>query len=226
MVVNDESGATVFIIDDDAGVRRGLERLVRSAGWDVEGHASAQAFLERLPYDGVGCILLDVAMPDMTGPELQEHVKARGVSLPIVYLTGHADVPMSIRAMKNGALDILLKPVQDASLLEAVRDAVEKHASMQACERERLNITQRLARLSVREREVMEAVISGRLNKQIAAELGITEKTVKAHRARVMEKLQVRSVAGLVRLCAAVGIAPRGSFMTIVPLRRESHATQ
>jgi FixJ family two-component response regulator len=226
MVVESASGETVFIIDDDAGVRGGLERLLRSEGWAAESHSSAQAFLERLPYAGVGCILLDVAMPGMTGPQLQEHMMATGVSLPIVYLTGHADVPMSIRAMKNGALDVLLKPVQDESLLRAVRAALEKHASVQALERERLDITQRLARLSVREREVMEAVISGRLNKQIAGELGITEKTVKAHRARVMEKLQTRSVAGLVRLCAAVGIAPRGFPLTIVPLRRESHITQ
>jgi RNA polymerase sigma factor (sigma-70 family) len=225
-MVNSGSGETVFIIDDDAGVRRGLERLLRSAGWGAEGHPSAHAFLERLPYDGVGCILLDVAMPGMTGPQLQEHMKATGVSLPIVYLTGNADVPMSIRAMKNGALDILLKPVQDASLLEAVRAALEKHESMQACERERLDIAQRLERLSMREREVMEAVISGRLNKQIAAELGITEKTVKAHRARVMEKLQTRSVASLVRLCEAVGIAPRASPQTSVPGKHESRITQ
>jgi RNA polymerase sigma factor (sigma-70 family) len=216
----------VFIIDDDASVRRGLERLLRSAGWSAEGHSSADAFLRRLPYDGVGCVLLDVAMPGMTGPELQEHMMATGVSLPIVYLTGHADVPMSVRAMKKGALDILLKPVQEENLIETIRAALDKHASIQTLDRERLDITARLARLSAREREVMEEVIRGRLNKQIAAELGITEKTVKAHRARVMEKLQTRSVAALVRLCAAVGITPHEPTLTVVPLRDETRAMQ
>lgn len=220
----DTGSPTVFIIDDDAGVRSGLERLVRSAGWAAEGHPSARAFLQRLPYDGVGCILLDVSMPGMTGPQLQERMLESDVSLPIVYLTGHADVPMSIRAMKNGALDILLKPVEDDSLLSAIGKALDRHFSIRAVCRERLDITKRLARLSAREREVMEAVISGRLNKQIAGELGITEKTVKAHRARVMEKLQTRSVAGLVRLCAAVGIAPREPLLTIAPLTDETYA--
>jgi FixJ family two-component response regulator len=225
MIAENAVAGTVFIIDDDAGVRRSLERLVRSAGLTAETHSSADAFLERLPYDGVGCILLDVAMPGMTGPELQEHMTATGVSLPIVYLTGHADVPMSIRAMKNGALDILLKPVQDDNLLDTVRAALEKHAALRALDCERLEIMKRLARLSTREREVMEAVISGRLNKQIAAELGIAEKTVKAHRSRVMEKLQTRSVAGLVRLCATVGIVPRESVLRIVPIAHELSAT-
>jgi FixJ family two-component response regulator len=220
------SPATVFIIDDDAGVRRALERLLRGAGWSAEGYSSANAFLQRLPYDGVGCILLDVAMPGMTGPELQDHMMATGVSLPIIYLTGHADVPMSVRAMKNGALDILLKPVQEDSLLDAVRTAIDKHGSDRAIDCERAEITQRLARLSMRELEVMQAVISGRLNKQIAGELGITEKTVKAHRARVMEKLQIRSVAALVRLCSAVGIAPRAAYLKIVPFNHESRVTQ
>jgi FixJ family two-component response regulator len=131
---------------------------------------------------------------------------------------------MSIRAMKNGALDILLKPVQEDSLLDAVRAALEKHAAIEALDRERLDISKRLSRLSAREREVMEEVISGRLNKQIAADLGITEKTVKAHRARVMEKLQTRSVAGLVRLCAAVGITPREPVVKMMPSRQDVHA--
>jgi RNA polymerase sigma factor (sigma-70 family) len=226
MSESDIKEGMVFIIDDDAAVRRGLERLLRSAGWSAEAHASADAFLRRLPYDGVGCVLLDVSMPGMTGPELQEHMMATGVSLPIVYLTGHADVPMSVRAMKKGALDILLKPVQEENLIETIRAALDKHASIQTLDRERLDITARLARLSAREREVMEEVIRGRLNKQIAAELGITEKTVKAHRARVMEKLQTRSVAALVRLCAAVGITPRESTLTLSPFRGETHAMQ
>ena len=208
MITGTANSSTVFIIDDDEGVRRGLERLIRSAGWRTEGHASAGAFLGRLPFAGVGCVLLDVEMPGMRGPELQERMLAMGVSLPIVYLTGHADVPMSIRAMKQGALDILLKPVEEESVLSAIGAAIARHQSIDANERERLAIGQLLSRLSPREHEVMAAVISGRLNKQIAGDLGITEKTVKAHRARVMEKLETRSVAALVRLCAMVGIVP------------------
>jgi FixJ family two-component response regulator len=214
MVAESVSG-TVFVIDDDEDVRRGLERLVRSAGWRVETHPSARAFLARLPYEGVGCVLLDVEMPGMSGPELQERMLAIGVSLPIVYLTGHADVPMSIHAMKKGALDILLKPAEDEQVLTAIGTAVARHRSIYADNRERLEIAKRLARLSVREREVLERVISGRLNKQIAGDLGITEKTVKAHRARVMEKLETRSVAGLVRMCAAAGIEPRELASTL-----------
>jgi two-component system, LuxR family, response regulator FixJ len=207
---------TVFIIDDDEGVRRGLERLIRSAGWQAESHATAGTFLDRLPFERVGCVLLDVEMPGMTGPELQERMLALGVSLPIIYLTGHADVPMSIRAMKQGALDILLKPVEEESVLSAIRTAIERHESIDASGRQRLAVEQRLARLSPREHQVMVEVISGRLNKQIAGDFGITEKTVKAHRARVMEKLETRSVAALVRLCAVAGISVADASATEV----------
>ena len=203
------SSGTVFIVDDDESVQRGLERLMRSAGFTVEGYSSARQFLNRLPYEGIGCTLLDVAMPDMTGPELQEHMLALGVSLPIVYLTGQADVPIVISAMKNGALDILLKPVDEECLLNTVHAAIERHASSIASTQKHLEITQRLARLSRREREVMEMVIHGRLNKQIAGEYGIAEKTVKAQRASMMRKLEIRSVAELVQLCIAAGIVPR-----------------
>ena len=204
-----QSLGTVFVIDDDEQVRTGLSRLLRSAGWSIEVFASAQAFADRLPYEGVGCVLLDVQMPGMTGPELQSHMLGAGVSLPIVYLTGHADVPMSINAMKNGAMDILLKPAEDETVLNAIGAAIAKHESINADDTTRNEIEARLARLSTREREVMENVIAGRLNKQIGGDLGITEKTVKAHRARVMEKLETRSVATLVRMCERVGIQPR-----------------
>jgi FixJ family two-component response regulator len=206
---DDPCRGTVFVIDDEEQVRGGLQRLLRSAGWPVEGFATAHSFVERLPYHGVGCILLDVQMPGMSGPELQKRMLAIGVSLPIVYLTGHADVPMSIDAMKNGAIDILLKPAEDDEVLGAISAAVAKHESMMAADSRRVEIEKRLARLSAREREVMECVIAGRLNKQIGGDLGITEKTVKAHRARVMGKLETRSVAALVRMCEIVGIKPR-----------------
>ena len=199
---------TVFLIDDDDDVRRGLGRLIRSAGMSAESFADAQQFLDRLPYGGIGCILLDVQMPGISGPDLQQRMLAMGVSLPIVYLTGHADVPMSVHAMKSGALDILLKPASDDLILEAIDAAVAKHASARADDEKRVEIARRASLLSAREREVMTYVISGRLNKQIAGDLGITEKTVKAHRARVMEKLEARSVAELVRMCSAVGIEP------------------
>ena len=200
---------TVFVIDDDDQVRTSLARLLRSAGWEVEGFASAQAFTQRLPFEGVGCVLLDVQMPGMSGPELQKQMLAMDVSLPIVYLTGHADVPMSVTAMKNGAMDILLKPAEDEVLLNAIGAAIAKHESVSAEEVKRAEIEGRLARLSTREREVLEFVIAGRLNKQIAGDLGITEKTVKAHRARVMEKLESRAVADVVRMCELIGIKPR-----------------
>jgi two-component system, LuxR family, response regulator FixJ len=223
-----QSLGTVFVIDDDEYVRTGLSRLLRSAGWAVEVFASAQSFAERLPYDGVGCVLLDVQMPGMTGPELQHQMRAAGVSLPIVYLTGHADVPMSINAMKNGAMDILLKPAEDEIVLSAIGAAIAKHESINAEDLKRHEIEARLARLSAREREVMENVIAGRLNKQIAGDLGITEKTVKAHRARVMEKLETRSVAMLVRMCERVGIQPRQNgpqlIMQVAPLHEVGEA--
>src|SRR5262245_54832614 len=182
--------STIFVIDDEESVRSALIRLMRSAGLAVESFADAQQFLQRLPYDGVGCILLDVQMPGMKGPELQERMLAMGVSLPIIYLTGHADVPMSVHAMKIGAVDIILKPASDDVVLGAIGTAVEKHASIKANDDKRSEIEARMSHLSAREHEVMVCVIGGRLNKQIASELGITEKTVKAHRARVMEKTE------------------------------------
>ena len=200
---------TIFIIDDDEDVRRALGRLMRSAGWATESFPDAQEFLLRLPYDDVGCVLLDMQMPGMTGPELQERMHAIGVSLPIIYLTGHADVPTSISVMKNGAMDILLKPAADDLVLEAISSAIARHASIKDDDSKRVEIETRVSRLSLREREVMQLVIGGRLNKQIAGDLGISEKTVKAHRARVMEKLETRSVAELVRMCFSVGIEPR-----------------
>ncbi len=203
------SGATVFVLDDDAAVCRSLARLIRSADLNVETFTSATEFLEKPPPSGAGCVVLDVRMPGMTGPELFDRMSEKGLSLPVVFLTGHGDVPTSVRAMKKGAVDFLLKPVDDEVLLEAVRQAVARHAAEQAREQVRQGIQARLRRLSAREREVMEYVIRGDLNKQIAADLGISEKTVKVHRGRVMAKMEVGSVAELVRLCEAAGIHPR-----------------
>lgn len=210
--MNDEiptDAPCVFIIDDTAEVRRGLERLLQSVQLNAESFDSAQAFLERASYAGTGCVILDVRMPGMNGPELHEQLARLGIDLPVVYLTGHGDVPTGVKAMKDGAVDFLLKPVEDEVLLATVSQALARHAAQRTRARERDQCNARLARLSAREREVMELVIAGRLNKQIAYDLGISEKTVKAHRGRVMEKAEVRSVAELVRVCEAAGIPPR-----------------
>jgi len=205
--VNVES-ATVFVVDDDPSVRRGLDRLLRSAGYRVEVFESAKDFLARPPYAGTGCMILDVQMPGTTGPELHSRIAEQGISLPVVFLTAHGDVSTGVSAMKKGALDFLEKPVDDEVLLEAVRQAIARHATTQAHEKDRRRVEDRLATLSARERDVMLEVIQGKLNKQIGAALGITEKTVKVHRGRVMEKMGVGSVAELVHLCDTVGITP------------------
>jgi FixJ family two-component response regulator len=201
--------ATVFVVDDDPSVRQALARLLRSAGCRVETFASADEFLGRTPGAVAGCLILDVRMPGTSGPELHERMAERDISLPVVFLTGHGDVTTGVRAMKRGAVDFLLKPVDDQLLLQTVRRALDRHAAQQASENMRREIQARAARLSPRELEVMKHVIRGALNKQIAAELGIAEKTVKAHRGAVMEKMAAGSVAELVRQCDTAGIKPR-----------------
>lgn len=191
----------VFVIDDEPDVRESLARLLRSDGWQVLAFGSAAEFLDALDPLALGCILLDVNMPGMSGPELHELLGARRVGLPIIYLTGRSSVPISVRAMKQGAVDFLEKPVDADALLPAIRAAVDGHRQAHARLLRQAGTTQRLALLTAREREVMDQVILGRLNKQIAGDLGIAEKTVKVHRGRVMEKMRVRSVAELVRLC-------------------------
>jgi FixJ family two-component response regulator len=201
-----ESDATVFVVDDDAAVRRSLTRLLRSAGWNAEAFASADDFLERAPITGPGCVLLDVNMPGMSGLELQARMAEAGIPLPVVFLTGKGDIPMSVNAMKHGAVDFLVKPVEEDVLFQALERAVRRQAAEAASRQGRDSVMARLARLSEREREVLEGVLQGRLNKQIAFELGIAEKTVKAHRGRVMEKMEAHTIAELVHLCDAVGI--------------------
>lgn len=199
---------TVFIVDDDASVRVGLGRVVRSAGHEVEAFESAEAFLQRKPYDGVGCLLLDLRMPGLNGAALQAELASRGIRLPIVFVTGHGEVPDGVKAIKQGAVDFLTKPVDEEVLLAAIDEALARHRSELAGDEDRASIAARLETLTEREREILRYVISGALNKQTAADLGITEATVKVHRGRVMEKLGAGSVADLVRLCDAVGLAP------------------
>ena len=199
---------TVFIIDDDPSARRGVTRLVRAAGLNAESFPSAEDFLASGKVDAPGCIVLDVKMPEMTGPELQAELDKAEHCLPIVFLSGHADVPIAAKAMKRGAVDFLTKPVDRDDLLEAIRVSLEKDEENRAREAEHADAEARIEELTPREREVMTWVITGMLNKQIAAELDISEETVKIHRGRVMQKLGVVSVAELVRLCEKAGIPP------------------
>ena len=204
-----KTNATIFVVDDDASVRKGLGRLLKSAGWNAETYASAAEFLARPAFSGYGCVLLDVRMPGMRGPELRDQLSARRITLPVVFLTGHGDVSTGVEAMKKGAVDFLLKPVDDRVLLQTIEVAVERHRAARAQTKTLDSIHERVARLTDREREVMEHVIGGFLNKQIAAILGIAEKTIKVHRGRVMQKMEVNSVAELVHLCETADIRPR-----------------
>jgi FixJ family two-component response regulator len=199
------SAPTVFVVDDDPAVLKGLSRLLRAAGLDVATFGSPQEFLEHDP-QAPGCLILDVSMPDLNGPELQEALLKKGSTLPIIFLTGHGDVPTSVQAMKRGALDFLTKPVNDEDLLNAIQVAIEKDRIGRQASAEIDDILQRLATLTPRERKVLTHVVSGQLNKQIAYDLGTGEKTIKVHRARVMEKMKAQSLAELVRLAQRVGI--------------------
>ncbi len=205
------SEPTIFIIDDDLSARRGLSRLVRAAGMNVESFASAKDFLESGKFEGPGCIVLDVRMPEMTGPELQTELGKAEYSMPIIFLSAHADVETTAEAMKKGAVDFLTKPVDRDDLLGAIHTSLAKDAENRAQTAELSNIQEQIDTLTPREHEVMTYVIAGMLNKQIAVRLGISEETVKIHRGRVMQKLEIESVAELVRLCEKAGIAPSGT---------------
>ncbi|MGH9428649.1 MAG: response regulator transcription factor [Terriglobia bacterium] len=199
--------ATVFLVDDDASVRKALSRLIRSAGYMVESFASAQEFLNAQPYaDDPACLILDVRMPGLNGLDLQRELQDAQVSLPIIFITGHGDIPMSVKAMKAGAVDFLSKPVKDKDLLQAIEQALARAARDRSRLAESQDIQRRLETLTPREREVMELVVTGMLNKQVAHQLGTVEKTIKVHRARVMEKMEANSLAELVRVAERVGL--------------------
>jgi len=197
---------TVFIVDDDPAVLKSLSRLLRASQVNVVTFGSPQEFLERYDPHTPGCLVLDVAMPGLNGLELQEALRVKGSAIPVIFLTGHGDIPMSVQAIKGGALDFLTKPVHDKDLLKAVEGALEKDRIERQSRAELADIHDRLATLTPREREVLIHVVSGQLNKQIAYDLGTVEKTIKVHRARVMEKMKVGSVAELVRLTERAGI--------------------
>jgi FixJ family two-component response regulator len=197
----------IYVVDDDASVRKSLTRAIASAGYAVEAFASAREFLDRDAPPGPGCLILDVRMPGLGGLELQDALAAGARHrMPIIFITGHGDVSMSVQAMKGGAVDFLTKPFDVENLLEAVQRAVAKDVHELGTEQEIAEVLARVATLTPREMEVFALVVSGRLNKQIGGELGIGEKTVKVHRARVMDKMRASSVAELVRLADRAGV--------------------
>ena len=198
----------VFVVDDDPSIRKSLERLIKSAGFNVVTFATAHEFLDRHSHKGPSCLVLDVKMPGLNGLKLQEKLLLEKDTMPIIFITGHGDIPMSVKAIKKGAIDFLSKPFDEKDLLDAVREALERDSKARAVRDEREHIHRRLESLTPREYEVLTYVITGMLNKQIAYALNISEKTVKVHRARVMDKMGVDSVAELVRLTEKVDIKP------------------
>ena len=200
---------TIFVVDDDPLVRKGVQRLLKSAGYFTETFPSAKEFLESGYHsEGPACLILDVKMPGLSGFDLQEEISAASYAMPIIFITGHGDIPSSVRAMKKGAVDFLSKPFEDQDLFDAISIALKKDSKNRSVLSERGNIQQRLDQLTLREYEILTFVITGVLNKQIAKTLNISEKTVKAHRAKVMAKMCVNSVAELVRIVEKVGVKP------------------
>ncbi len=194
------SEPTVFVVDDEADIRDALRMLLASVKLKVETFGSAREFLAAYDPARAGCMILDVRMPGMSGPELQEQLRANNINIPIIIITGHGDVPTAVRTMKAGAIDVLEKPFSDDLLLERVYQALGRDAATRAEQAEREKVAKRIARLTPREREVMGAIVQGKLNKVIAADLGLSTRTVEIHRARIMDKMEARSVSTLTRM--------------------------
>jgi len=203
------SASVVFVVDDDPSVRASLKFLVSTVGLQVESFDSAEAFLNKKPPDGPSCLVLDVRLRGMSGLDLQRELAARDLRIPIVFITGHGDIPMSVRAMKAGAVEFLSKPFRDQDLLDAIRGALERDRARRDQEKEVTELQQRFESLTLRQREVTAMVVSGFLNKQIADELGTAENTVKVHRSRAMEKMRAKSLADLIKMIEKVKAPPQ-----------------
>lgn len=202
-----ELPGVVFVVDDEPSIRAALKRLLGSVGLEVQTFASAQEFLDAgRPEDTLGCLVLDIRLPGLSGLDLQQELTAANIDLPIIFLTGHGDVSMTVRAMKAGAVEFLTKPFKEHEMLEAVQHALEQHGRIRHWHAEIAVLNQRFNLLTSREREVFPLVCQGLLNKQVAAELGTSEKTIKVHRAHVMQKMEADSLADLVRMATKLGI--------------------
>jgi FixJ family two-component response regulator len=205
-----ESTPMVFVVEDDSSVREALAGLIRSAGWNVEVFVSAHEFLARPKANAPSCLVLDIGLPGLNGLDLQARMAEMHDDTPIVFITGHGDIPMSVRAMKAGAVEFLTKPFVDQDLLDGIQTAIERHRAVRSEDEELQELRGSYGSLTPRERQVMELVISGRLNKQVAAELGTSEITIKVHRGRVMAKMQATSLADLVNRAARLKLTPAG----------------
>jgi FixJ family two-component response regulator len=199
----------VFIVDDDLSVRRSTERLVQATGLKVQTFTSAKEFLKNARFEGPACLVLDVRMPGLSGMDLQQELTQSGIQIPIIFITGHGDIPMSVRAMKAGAVEFLTKPFRSRGLLDAIRAALERDRSAHKERSETGELRQRYEQLTPREREVMVLVAAGLLNKQVAGELATTERTIKFHRAHIMQKMHAESLADLVRMTEKLGAVIR-----------------
>jgi FixJ family two-component response regulator len=201
-----QEAATVFVVDDDLSVREGVTNLLRSVGLKVETFSSADEFLASKPASGPSCLILDIRLPGLSGLDLQRQLAQSDREIPIVFITGHGDIPMSVRAIKSGAIEFLTKPFRDQDLLDAVRQAIERSREARRRETETADLRERYRSLTTREQQVLKFVVRGLINKQVAAEIGISEPTVKLHRGRLMEKMQATSLADLIVLAQKLGV--------------------